>query len=131
MIRESIEYIDINYDNYSNNMKQIALKILFAHGIETGLDKGIEMFDNDGTWISVDHFPSTTKFSGKHFEKLAIYFHRATEKSDSSMPRPQPMYESIATTLRSIAMESIQMLGKVKEVFRRVADSNRFFATIT
>lgn len=28
-------------------------------------------------------------------------------------------------TLRSIAMESIEMLGKVKEVFRSVANSNR------
>ena len=127
IIEESIEYININYDNYSSNMKQRALKILFAHGIETGLDRGIEMFDNDDTWISVDHFPSTTKFSGKHFKKLAIYFQRATEKKNTSMPHPRPMYESIATTLRSIAMESIQMLGQVKEVFRRVADSNRYF----
>ena len=41
------------------------------------------------------------------------------------MPRPQPMYESVASTLRSIAMESIEMLGKVKEVFRSVANSNK------
>ena len=31
------------------------------------------------------------------------------------------MYESVASTLRSIAMESIEMLGKVKEVFRSIA----------
>lgn len=125
IIKESIEYINVNYDNYTNHMKQRAVKIFFAYGMEVALDRGIEMFDNDDTWIFVEHFPSTTKFSGKHFEKLAIYFQRATEKRDRSMPRPQPMYESIASTLRSIAMESIEMLGKVKEVFRCVANSNR------
>ena len=48
----------------------------------------------------------------------------ATEKKGKTMPRPQPMYESVASTLRSIAMESIEMLGKVKEVFRSIANSN-------
>ena len=124
MIKESIEYIDINYDTYTDEMKQRAVKILFAYGMDIALDRGIEMFDRDDSWIFVEHFPTTTKFSGKHFEKLAIYFKLATEKKGKTMPRPQPMYESVASTLRSIAMESIEMLGKVKEVFRSIANSN-------
>lgn len=88
MIQESIEYIDINYDTYTDDMKQRAVKILFAYGMDIALDRGIEMFDRDESWIFVEHFPTTTKFSGKHFEKLAIYFKLATEKKGKTMPRP-------------------------------------------
>lgn len=128
MTAQSIQYIEDNYNDYSEQIKQRALKILFAYGRESALKWGLDMLDNCDGWIYADPFPSISGFSGRHFDDLARYFIRATKGKRDSYPRPRPMYESVSSALKDIAMESPMMLEKVKSLFRDVAKCNADFS---
>lgn len=123
----ALEYIESCYNTYSESAKQRALRILFAFGRESALEWGFAMFDECEAWLYADNFPSIVGYSGRHYERLAEYFHRATSGEQSRHSRPQPMYESISTALKNIAMESVEMLEKVKELFRSVAKEKKDF----
>ena len=126
--RNALEYIESNYDTYSKQTKQKALRILFAYGRESALEWGFAMFDECDEWLYADDFPSITGYSGCHYERLAEYFQRAISGEQSLYPRPHPMYESVSTALKNIAMESKEMLENVKNLFRGVADEKKNFS---
>ena len=123
----ALEYIESCYNTYSEPTKQRALRILFAYGRESALEWGFTMFDECEAWLYADKFPSIVGYTGRHYERLAEYFHQATSGEQSRHSRPQPMYESISTALKNIAMESVEMLEKVKELFRSVAKEKKDF----
>lgn len=124
---DALEYIEANYETYQEPTKQRALRILFANGRESALKWGLRMFDDCDTWLYADDIPSLSGYSGQHYEYLEELFHQATGGEQKSYPRPQPMYESIATALKNIAMESTEMLEKVKRLFRSVAKEKKDF----
>ena len=124
---DALKYIESHYDAYSEQMKHRALRILFAHGRESALEWGFAMFDECETWLYADDFPPIVGYSGSHYDRLAVYFRRATSGEQSRYPRPQPMYESVSNALKSIAMESSEMLEKVKSLFRTVAEEKKEF----
>ena len=123
----ALHYIEGCYDTYSDNMKQRALRILFAYGRDTALEWGFAMFDICASWIYEDNFPTISGYSGKYLDKLSAYFLRATSGERASVSRPQPMYESVAAALKNIAMESEEMLIKVQALFRQVAAERKAF----
>lgn len=123
----ALNYIREHYDTYSENMKQKALRILFAYGCEDALDWGLKMFDSCQTWAYMDNFPTLSGYSGKSFDILAEYFRCATSGEWASKSRPQPMYESVANALKNIAMESKDLLVKVQILFRQIASEKEDF----
>lgn len=123
----ALNYVEGCYGSYSESMKQRALRILFAHGREAALDWGLAMFDTCESWIYVDNFPTMSGYSGKYYDKLSAYFMRATTGDRAANTRPQPMYESVASALKNIAMESKEMLRKVQNLFRQVAAERKDF----
>lgn len=123
----ALSYVESCYNSYSENMQQRLLRILLAHGREMALDWGFAMFESCESWIYIDDFPTISGYSGKYFDKLSEYFMRATTGDRAAHSRPQPMYESVASALRNIAMESKEMLRKVQNLFRQVAAERKDF----
>ena len=123
----ALNYIEDCYDAYTDNMKQRALRILFANGRDSALDWGFAMFDTCASWIYVEDFPAISGYSGKYFDKLSAYFIRATSGDRASNSRPRPMCESVATALKNMAMESKEMLVKVQALLRQVAAERKDF----
>ena len=127
IIDKAVGYVEDAYGAYSEAMKQTSLRILFAHGRKSALEWGFDMFESNDKWIYVDRFPTMSGYTGDDFDALAKYFDKATTGERVLYPRPQPMYEAVAAALKNVAMESLEMLDKVKALFRRVADEKKEF----
>lgn len=128
MISEALKYVDSNYDSFGADAQKTALKILFAYGMESAFERGKALMEKDDTWRYMDDFPTISGYSGQYFENLAEFLRIATRKGATEIPRPRPMYESVSAALKNLAMESTDMLEKVKVLFREVASTNREFA---